>query len=153
MCTHLDKVIPDDLKLWLHQAFWKHRRACARCDGIHSQTSWAWENTVCSLERFISRPEPQSEEKEAEGSVKKKARSGSPKPAVDKRLSSEEEIAKWIAKGYVLRKYVVDDDFDAAENTGKERLALVPDHSAEEFDVVEEVEIFVEEIPFATKKI
>lgn len=57
MCSHLDAKIRDDIKFDLHQDFWRHRRACARC-GRNSPGSWAYENTTCPLEDLITRPKP-----------------------------------------------------------------------------------------------
>lgn len=144
ICTHLDALIPDHLKLSLHQAFWRHRRGCARCDGRHSRSSWAWQNAECPLEaaELIAFPEPNADDKLDElekPEIEEIKGTGPPKPKVDKRFKSEETIAQTLSKGYVLREYFLDDDFDAGDEHGKKPIrTFVKDYSKAVYDPIKE---------------
>lgn len=152
ICTHLDALIPDHLKLSLHQAFWRHRRGCARCDGRHSRSSWAWQNADCPLEaaELVTFPKPAvvDELEELEKPEFEETRgSGPPKPKVDKRLRSEETIAETLKQGFVLREYFLDDDFDAGDDHGKKPIkSFVKDYSKVVYDPVEDIMEDFEEI-------
>ncbi len=135
-CTHLEAVVPDDLKLWLHQAFWRHRRNCARCAGKVKESSYAWENCECVLEHLVARKEIEEEDEKA---PRKKSSRVAPKNLeMQKRLRLLDE---YLAKGYVLRTFTLDDDFDGGDTIGrKEMRVVVENHSKEFYDIAEEDE-------------
>ncbi|EXJ72727.1 uncharacterized protein A1O5_03874 [Cladophialophora psammophila CBS 110553] len=143
MCTHLDTVLPDDLKLSLHQAFWNHRRNCARCSARNSQSSWAYNNTECPLELLVKRPQ----QPKAEDSKPAKVQTGPPRQSIKKEPTDEERLAQ----GLVKVTYEIDDDFDAAGGTGVTRTIWITDFSAEEYDVKEEDDSISEEMVISIK--
>ncbi|OAL27033.1 hypothetical protein AYO22_03977 [Fonsecaea multimorphosa] len=134
----------DKLKLSLHQAFWNHRRNCARCSARNNPSSWIYNNTTCPLESMIKRPQPKPEATKAP----RKPQTAPPKRANKKEPSDEERIAQ----GLVKVTYEIDDDFDAAGGTGVKRTIWIRDYSAEEYDPVEEEDIYVEEIIISFSK-
>lgn len=148
-CTHLDVMVPDNLKLWLHQAFWRHRRNCARCLGKVSQTSYAWKNCECALEDLITRPEPEVKEEESDTGKKisKTARPADPKALARAIARKLKDYEKRLAQGEVEREFVLDDDFDGGDTEGRKHIkVLVENHSKEDYDLVEEIDTFTEEI-------
>ena len=156
MCQHLDLRIPDDLKLDLHQDFWRHRRGCARCDGNHTEASWAWSNTVCPLEHLVKKRYPRvlrRGESDPDESKPRKVASGPPKRGKKTEKTAEEIRAENLAKGKVEVWYQIDDDFDAAGVLGEPRAIWVKDRSAAKYDIVEEVEVMVEELEVCIKMI
>ncbi|KAK5048055.1 hypothetical protein LTR84_006245 [Exophiala bonariae] len=181
MCSHLDAKINDDIKFDLHQDFWRHRRACARC-GRSSPGSWAYENSTCPLELLITRPKPKEVATGKEKSVgnakdssevevsnirtsgKAKASNRAkvptkkqPRPPVIKKV--DENVLKarenaLIAQGKIKVTYRVDDDFDAASNVFTIRSVWIEDYSMVEADVqlVPEDEGPVEELEIPRKR-
>ncbi|KAI1611384.1 hypothetical protein EDD36DRAFT_489596 [Exophiala viscosa] len=137
----------NELKVVLHQDFWRHRRSCVRCGGRNEQTSLAWKNAVCPLEHLIKRPAPKKEPKPATLQTATK-----PKKAVIKKIPSDEEQ---MAKGLVKISYEVDDDFDGAGGlTGVMREIWVEDFSKEELVevvIVEEDDTIYEHIVISKK--
>ncbi|OAP58348.1 hypothetical protein AYL99_07438 [Fonsecaea erecta] len=142
MCTHLDTVLPDDLKLSLHQGFWNHRRNCARCSARNNPSSWLYNNTRCPLELLVKRPQPKADDTKTP-----KVQAAPPRPVNKKEPSDNERRAQ----GLVKVTYEVDDDFDAAGGTGVKRTIWIRDFSAEEYDPVEEKETIYEEISILIK--
>ncbi|KIV81082.1 hypothetical protein PV11_08532 [Exophiala sideris] len=142
----------NELKVLLHQDFWRHRRACVRCGGRNDQSGLAWKNAVCSLEHLVERPAPKKEPKPDVEAAKKSTRNAKPKKPVIKKLPSDEEQ---MAKGLVKISYEVDDDFDGAGGlTGVMREIWVQDYSKEELVevvIVEEDDTIYEHIVISKK--
>ncbi|OAL32189.1 hypothetical protein AYO20_07957 [Fonsecaea nubica] len=127
----------DKIKLSLHQAFWNHRRKCARCSARNNPSSWVYNNTTCPLELLVKRPQPKSDENKPA-----KLQTSPPRQVTKKEPSDEERVAQ----GLVKVTYEIDDDFDAAGGTGVKRTIWIRDFSAEEYDPVDEKEFIYEEI-------
>ncbi|KIW16202.1 hypothetical protein PV08_06253 [Exophiala spinifera] len=120
MCSHLDTLLPDtDLKLHLHQDFWRHRRNCVRCGGQVKAGGYRWQKANCVLEHLVKRTGITIKDISDDAVEPKKA-------ATKKGVSDEAQIAK----GLVKASYVIDDDFDAVTGgTGAIREVWIPDYS------------------------
>jgi endonuclease III len=146
MCSHLDfKIADDGKKLDLHQDFWRHRRTCAKCSGRSLPGSWAYENTVCLLERFITRPPPKRVIGNRSGRLQ-------PRPRVVKKKVDEDALR---AQGMIKVTYQVDDDFDAATGALVMRTVWIQDYSMLEAEVqmLEEEDEETEEIEVGSESI
>ena len=60
--AHLDKLLPDKLKYGLHQGFWHHGQKCIRCKAGSDENTEGWNETVCVLEKYLTR-QPRKERK------------------------------------------------------------------------------------------
>lgn len=138
MCSHLDSVIVDDRqKVDLHQDFWRHRRACDKCNGKSQPGSWNYKNIICPLEHLITRPPPRRSFDHPSGREPQR-----PRPRTVKKV--DEDALR--AQGMIEVTYQVDDDFDALTSAITMRTAWIHDHSMLEADVqmmeegIEEIE-------------
>jgi hypothetical protein len=160
--------IPEGVMLSLHQDFWRHRRACARCNSKTGEESFEFQNTTCCLENWIknrdvvkraTRKSPAQQDDGDNESDEKPAKT--PKKSVKKELTLEEAQAKWqknhdeqLEMGKIWRTYAIDDDFDAGGQTGQTRDVYFADHSAKHYDIavtIEEDDSIFEDILVSVK--
>ncbi|KIW73610.1 hypothetical protein PV04_01713 [Phialophora macrospora] len=141
MCSHLNSLIPGNVATDLHQDFWRHRRACARCDGKHSKHSHEYQSTKCCLEHLIK--DRDVLEKSRKGAKAddddkpvKTPRPKKPLTQVQRDLLWLARHEKKLAKGYICRRYDMDDDFDAGKKTGQQKHAYFADHRGKIYDAI-----------------
>jgi len=139
ICSHLDSVIVDDRqKVDLHQDFWRHRRACDKCNGRSQPGSWNYKEIVCPLEHLITRPPPKKL-RAGRSSEADPQRRRDPPVKKDKKVDEDAQRAQ----GKIEVTYQVDDDFDALTSTVTMRTTWINDYSMLEADVqmmIEDIE-------------
>jgi hypothetical protein len=145
MCSHLNSVIPGNVATNLHQDFWRHRRSCARCDGKHSKHSHEYQTTKCCLEHLIKdrdvltkarKDAKADDDADADDKPVKTPRPKKPLTQVQRDLLWLARHEKKLEKGYICRRYDMDDDFDAGDKTGLQKHAYFKNNRAAIYDAI-----------------
>ena len=70
--SHLEVMIPDNLKYGLHQLFIKHGKSCGRCEAKFREGSWEWAKG-CVIDHLVERTKTEKGGKEVAVRNRKKA--------------------------------------------------------------------------------
>ena len=154
----LDRIIDNDIKFGLHQAFWQHGQLCRRCQANVTRKTEGWEQCVCPIEhlienRFAKPPPPLTPSPKARNVRKEesdtKEESSTPKqerkPRV-KNFGTRLTLEEALSEGFSIKEIAIDDAFGVTRSNYK----AVPKRCFVRTKILEDGEV---EVDWAWEKI